>query len=64
MASKKRPSAADDDTGQKTRVGFKDAEALATSLGPHVNERYFTTYTTSRRVQDMEKNKLLSKCPA
>ena len=50
-----------DDTGQKCRVGFKDAEALATSLGPHVNERFFTFYTTSRSQKDIEKKKLTSK---
>ena len=49
------------DAGQTTRQGFKDVQMLATALGPHVSERFFTTYTTSRSNKDVEKKKLLSK---
>ena len=61
MAPKKRKAGDADDTGQKCRVGFKDAEVLATCLGPHVNDRFFTTYTTSRSQKDIEKKKLTCK---
>ena len=62
MAPKKRPASVDEDeSGQKSRVGFKDSEALATALEPHVNQRFFTTYTTSRSMKDIDKKKLVSK---
>ena len=63
MAPKKRPASLqnDVDAGQTTRQGFKDVQMLATALGPHVSERFFTTYTTSRSNKDLEKKKLLSK---
>ena len=59
MAPKKRPAKGEDDAGP--RVGFKDYNMLSTVLGPHINERFFTTYTTSRSLKHVEKKKLLSK---
>ena len=65
MPAKKRPAVAeeeeDDDTRQrKSRVGFKDAGRLAAALGPWVNHRSFTSYTTDRDMKATNKKKLSS----
>ena len=43
---------------RKSRVGYKDVNKLAAALGPHVRERFFTTYTTDRSLKQIEKKKL------
>ena len=72
MAPKKRPAKGvtedgkkgdgeDAGTSNKSRVGFKNVDALATALAPYVTDRFFTTYTTNRSQKSVDKSKLLSK---
>ena len=60
----KRANVADDveqnDAGQRrsSRQGFKDASLLSTALSPHINKRFFTSYTSDRSMKYLDKKKL------